>query len=68
MAGRRFVKMADFWFDHIHMKSPDPAKTVEFYEKTFKAKKIVKSFGSRQALVGVDLSGITILIDQKPPG
>ncbi len=60
--------MADFWFDHLHVKSPDPVKTVEFYEKTFKAKKIVKNFGNKQAVVGVDLSGITILIDQKPQG
>ena len=60
--------MADFWFDHIHLKSPDPAKTVEFYEKTFKAKKLIRKFGNKETVVGVNLSGITILIDRKAQG
>ena len=29
--------MAKFKFDHIHLMSPDPAKTAEFYQKMFGA-------------------------------
>ena len=27
--------MPNYWFDHIHLMSPDPLKTAEFYEKSF---------------------------------
>ena len=29
--------MSKYKFDHIHVTSTDPAKTAEFYEKTFGA-------------------------------
>jgi catechol 2,3-dioxygenase-like lactoylglutathione lyase family enzyme len=25
--------MANYWFDHVHLISPDPIKTAEFYER-----------------------------------
>jgi hypothetical protein len=32
--------MAKFWFDHSHLMVPDPAKTADFYVKTFSAEKL----------------------------
>lgn len=31
--------MPNYWFDHVHLVSPDPQKTADFYENTFGAKK-----------------------------
>ena len=32
--------MAAYWFDHVHIISPDPEKTAEFYEMAFDAKRV----------------------------
>jgi lactoylglutathione lyase len=32
--------MPNYWYDHVHLYSPDPVKTAEFYEKMFNAKRI----------------------------
>jgi len=52
--------MPDYWFDHIHLVSPDPVKTAEFYVKMFGAKQV----GSGRVTVSLDLNGTTILISQ----
>ena len=58
--------MADYWLDHIHLMSPDPLKTAEFYENMFGAKRIsARDEGDGRASAKLDLSGITILIGQR---
>lgn len=58
--------MADYWLDHIHLMSPDPLKTAEFYEKHFGAERIsARDEGDGRASAKLDLKGITILIGQR---
>ncbi len=61
--------MAEYWFDHIHLRSPDPIKTAEFYEKMFGAKRVsARDEHDGRASAKLDLSGVTILINQSRPG
>ena len=58
--------MPEYWFDHIHLRSPDPVKTAEFYEQMFGAKRVsIRNEVDGQATVKLDLKGITILINQQ---
>ena len=58
--------MPEYWFDHIHLRSPDPVKTAEFYEQMFGAKRVsMRDEGDGRAMVKLDLNGITILINQQ---
>jgi len=53
------VKMPEYWFDHIHLRSPDPVKTAEFYEQMFGAKRVsMRDEGDGRAMVKLDLKGI----------
>ena len=54
--------MPTYTFDHIHLISPDPDKTADFYEKIFGAKKSVRDLGGGRKAVSVDLNGTKILI------
>lgn len=61
--------MPEYWFDHIHLRSPDPIKTAEFYERMFGAKRISASkTGDGRASAKLDLNGVTILIAQAREG
>lgn len=60
--------MPNYWFDHIHLISPDPVKTADFYEKIFGAKKSVRDMGGGRQAVSVDLNGTKILIRGKNEG
>jgi len=55
--------MPNYWYDHVHLTSPDPVKTAEFYEKIFNAKKIsVGELGGGRISVLLDLNGSRLLI------
>ena len=57
--------MPEYQLDHIHLMSPDPVKTAEFYEKAFGARRVnVSEMGEGRKNVSLDLSGITLLISQ----
>ena len=57
--------MPNYWFDHVHLMSPDPLKTVEFYEKMFGAKKIsIRELADGRITANLNLNGTTILITQ----
>ena len=57
--------MPEYWFDHVHLRSPDPLKTAEFYEQTFGARRIsYRNEGDGRASAKLDLKGVTILINQ----
>ena len=60
--------MPNYWFDHIHLISPDPVKTADFYERMFGAKKTVKDMGNGRQSVSVDLDGTKMLIRRKNEG
>ena len=55
--------MPNYWYDHIHLVSPDPLKTAEFYEGMFNAKRIsVTERGEGLVGVELDLDGSRILV------
>ena len=64
--------MTDFKFNHIHLRSPDPEGTAQYYEKMFGAQ-VTRSihppgtlFAGQRKYV-MDLGGQTILIAPKDP-
>ena len=58
--------MPDYWIDHIHLMSPEPEKTAEFYVKMFGAKQVSKhELGNGRVTVNLELNGTTILISQQ---
>ena len=61
--------MPEYWFDHIHLRSPDPIKTAEFYEQMFGAIRITaRDEGDGRASAKLDLKGVAILINQAREG
>ncbi len=59
--------MPNYWFDHLHLISPDPVKTAEFYEKMFGVRKVIRTLGEGRVLVELTLNGTTVLVS-KPRG
>jgi len=60
--------MPSYWFDHIHLMSPDPLSTAEFYEKMFGARRVTtRDLGNGRVFVNLNLNGTTILVS-KPSG
>ena len=57
--------MAKYKFDHIHLMSPDPAKTAEFYQKMFDAK-LGESIdlGEGRIMLNLNLGGVKMLISK----
>ena len=60
--------MPKYSFDHIHLLSPDPVKTADFYEKMFGAKKSIRDLGNGRTATVVELDGTKILIRAKNEG
>ena len=60
--------MPSFRLDHIHLNSPNPMKTAEFYEKALGAKRIRTGelTGGRTSII-LDLNGLTITITNPRP-
>ena len=57
--------MAKYWYDHVHLMSPDPPKTAQFYEQMFGARmENVREFPDGWISVALDLNGQSILILQ----
>ena len=57
--------MSKYKFDHIHLMSPDPAKTAEFYRKMFGAKQRESlDMGNGRVMLSLDLGGVTVLISK----
>ena len=55
--------MPNYWYDHVHLISPDPVKTAEFYEEMFNAKRVsVGEFGVGRISVMLDLNGSRVLV------
>ena len=55
--------MPDYCHDHIHLVSPDPLKTAQFYEMMFNARRVgVREVGDGRTSVELDLNGSAVLI------
>ncbi|MBI2831081.1 MAG: VOC family protein [Chloroflexi bacterium] len=66
--------MPQYAYDHVHLISPDPVKTAEFYEKAFGATRVsVTPRPDGRTLVELSLSGSRLLLmntvagDSRPP-
>jgi len=55
--------MPSYCYDHIHLISPDPVKTAQFYEEMFNAKRVsVGELGAGRRSVELDLNGSRVLV------
>ena len=58
--------MPNYWHDHIHLISPDPLKTSEFYEEMFNAKRVsTRELADGRISVALDLNRARILVTQR---
>ncbi|WP_163335374.1 VOC family protein, partial [Enterobacter hormaechei] len=55
-----------FTFDHLHLRSPDPAATARFYVEAFGAVETGRVDVKGALRVMLDLGGITLFIEQVP--
>ena len=60
--------MPDYWYDHVHLSSPDPLRTAQFYESMFNAERVsTKALtDGRVTNVELHLGGSRILVKQGP--
>ena len=59
--------MPDYWYDHIHLFSPDPEKTARFYEGMFNAKRVATTeLPDGRTSIALDLNGSRILVIGRP--
>ena len=54
--------------DHVHLRSLDPDRASQFYLDMFGARLIARSPSASSLRVTIDLGGLTLFIDQVPPG
>ena len=55
--------MPNYWYDHIHLISPDPVKTAQFYQNMFSAKLIrTHQLEDGRTNVALDLNGSRLLV------
>ena len=63
--------MAEFKYDHVHLRSPDPEATARFYEQMFGAEVIRSTQSDGTPRVDLNLCGMTVFIapvrDQAAP-
>ncbi len=61
--------MPNYWFHHLHLMSPDPIRTAEFYERMFGATRgsVREMDGGRHA-VNLDLNGTAIFVMSQGEG
>ena len=61
--------MATYSYDHIHLRSPDPKGTAQFYHKMFDARIIETPQPSGETRFDLDIGGLTVfLAGQLPQG
>ena len=59
--------MSNYRFDHIHLRSPDPLKTAQFYETMFSAKRVEIQPRYGSVSIRLDLNGQLVIISPPPP-
>jgi catechol 2,3-dioxygenase-like lactoylglutathione lyase family enzyme len=59
--------MADFTYDHMHLRSPDPEATAAFYERMFGAQ-ILRSMQNGQPRIDLKVGGVDVFLMAVAPG
>lgn len=59
--------MADFAYDHVHLRSPDPGATAAYYERMFGATVIKSVMSNGIERTDMNLGGVMVFIAQTPP-
>ncbi len=58
--------MPKYWLGHIHLFSPEPLKTSQFYERTFNAKVLLtRKSPDGRVNVDLELSGVRLLVAER---
>ena len=58
--------MAEFAYDHVHLRSPDPDQTATYYERMFGAKIIKSVMSNGIERTDMNLGGVMVFIAQVP--
>ena len=58
--------MAEFSYDHVHLRSPDPDATAAYYERMFGAKIIKSVMSNGLPRTDMELGGVMFFIAQVP--
>ncbi|MFC1981380.1 VOC family protein [Chloroflexota bacterium] len=57
--------MPNYYFDHVHLTSPDPLRTAEFYERMFGARRVdIREIIDGRTLVDLILNESAIKVSQ----
>ncbi len=59
--------MAKFTYDHIHLRSPDPEATAQYYERMFGAE-VLRTTQQGKPRIDLKLGGVNIFIAPVAPG
>ena len=59
--------MADFTYDHVHLRSPSPDETAAYYQRMFGAKIIKSVMSNGLPRTDIELGGVMVFIAQVPP-
>ena len=59
--------MPEFRWDHLHLRSPDPEATAQYYVKVFGATSVNKVESGGAVRVIVSLAGLNLFIEQVAP-
>src|SRR3954465_12121370 len=59
--------MSEFRWDHLHLRSPDPEATAQYYVDVFGATPVNKVDAGGALRVIVNLAGLNLFIEQVPP-
>lgn len=60
--------MTRFTMDHVHLRSPDPVRTADFYIEMLDAEPAGRMQNGAALRVVVKLGGVPLFIEQVPPG
>ncbi len=59
--------MAEFAYDHVHLRSPNPDETAAYYERMFGATIIKSVMSNGLPRTDMNLGGVMVFIAQTPP-
>src|ERR1051326_9571826 len=62
----RETVMAEFAYDHVHLRSPDPDETAAYYERMFSAEIIKSVMSNGLPRTDIRLGGVMFFIAQVP--
>jgi lactoylglutathione lyase len=59
--------VSEFVYDHVHLRSPDPDATAQYYERMFGAKIVKSVMSNGLPRTDLELGGVAVFIAQVPP-